>query len=273
MTDRYAVIGNPIAHSKSPLIHAEFARQTGHDISYTAILATHDSFVGAVSDFIAKDGKGMNVTVPFKEQAWKYLATDIAPRATSARAVNTLIFEDGKIIGDNTDGMGLLRDIECNLGIPVAGRRVLLMGAGGAARGVLPELLSRYPAALNIVNRNMDRARELKDRFAASGNLSVTEYSGLSGSQFDLVINATSSSLNNDLPPLPKGIFGAGALAYDLMYSKELTPFLKFAQSQGAAKLADGFGMLVEQAAESFLIWRGVRPDTRPVIAMLKGEE
>ncbi|MGH8753576.1 MAG: shikimate dehydrogenase [Burkholderiales bacterium] len=273
MTDRYAVIGNPIAHSKSPLIHSEFARQTGQDISYTAILATRESFVSAVGDFIGQGGKGMNVTVPFKEQAWKYLATDIAPRAASARAVNTLLFKDGKIIGDNTDGAGLLCDIEGNLGYPVAGRKVLLMGAGGAARGVLPALLSRRPATLNIVNRNMDRVRELKERFAASGNLSVTEYPGLSGSQFDLVINATSSSMNDELPPLPKGLFAAGALAYDLMYGKGLTPFLKFAQRQGAAKLADGLGMLLEQAAESFLIWRGVRPDTRPVIAMLKGEE
>ena len=273
MTDRYSVIGNPIAHSKSPLIHAEFARQTGQDISYTAILATRESFVSAVRDFIGQGGKGMNVTVPFKEQAWKYLATDIAPRAATARAVNTLIFKDGKIIGDNTDGAGLLRDIEGNLGFPVAGRRVLLMGAGGAACGVLPALLSRNPAALTIVNRNIDKARELQERFTASGNPSVTDYPGLSGSQFDLVINATSSSMNDVLPPLPKAIFTAGALAYDLMYGKGLTPFLKFAQSQRAAKLADGLGMLVEQAAESFLIWRGVRPDTRPVIAMLRGEE
>ncbi len=270
MTDRYAVIGNPIAHSKSPLIHAEFARQTGQDISYTALLATRESFVSAVGDFIGQGGKGMNVTVPFKEQAWKYLATDITPRAASARAVNTLIFKDGKIIGDNTDGVGLLRDIEANLEFPVAGTRVLLMGAGGAARGVLPALMSRRPATFSIVNRNMDKARELIGRFTASGNLSVTNYSGLSGSQFDLVINATSSSMNDELPPLPKGIFTAGALAYDLMYGKGLTPFLKFAQSQDAAKLADGLGMLVEQAAESFLVWRGVRPDTRPVIDMLK---
>jgi len=273
MTDRYAVIGNPIAHSKSPLIHAEFARQTGQDISYTAILATRENFVSAVGNFIGQGGKGMNVTVPFKEQAWKYLATDIAPRAASARAVNTLIFKDGKIIGDNTDGTGLLRDIEGNLGFPVAGRRVLLMGAGGAACGVLPELLSRNPARLTIVNRNIDKASELKERFTAAGNPSVTDYPGLSGSQFDLVINATSSSMNDILPPLPEGIFAAGALAYDLMYGKGLTPFLKFAQSQGAAQLTDGLGMLVEQAAESFLIWRGVRPITRPVIAVLRGEE
>ncbi len=270
MTDRYAVIGNPIAHSKSPLIHTEFARQTGQDISYTSILATREGFVSAVGDFIGQRGKGMNVTVPFKEQAWKFLATDIAPRAASARAVNTLTFKDGKIIGDNTDGTGLLRDIEGNLGVPVAGRRVLLMGAGGAARGVLPTLLSRHPATLNIVNRNMDRARELKGRFTAMENLSVSEYSNLCGSQFDLVINATSSSMHDDLPPLPEGLFAAGALAYDLMYGKGLTPFLRFAQIQGAAKLADGLGMLVEQAAESFLFWRGVRPDTRPVIAKLK---
>lgn len=273
MTDRYAVIGNPIAHSKSPLIHAEFARQTGEDISYTAVLATRETFVSVVGDFIGQGGKGMNVTVPFKEQAWKYLATDIAPRAASARAVNTLTFKDGKIIGDNTDGVGLLRDIEGNLEFPVAGRRVLLMGAGGAARGMLPALLNQRPSVLNIVNRSVDKARELRERFPASENLSATDYAGLSGSQFDLVINATSSSMNDELPPLPKGMFAAGALGYDLMYGRGLTPFLEFARSQGAAKLADGLGMLVEQAAESFLIWRGVRPDTRPVMAMLRGEE
>ena len=273
MTDCYAVIGNPIAHSKSPLIHAEFSRQTGEDISYTALLATRETFVSVVGGFIGQGGKGMNVTVPFKEQAWKYLATDIAPRAASARAVNTLTFKDGKIIGDNTDGVGLLRDIESNLEFSVAGRRVLLMGAGGAVRGVLPALLNQRPAALNIVNRTVDKARELRERFPASGILSVTDYAGLSSSQFDLVINATSSSMNDELPPLPKGIFAAGALAYDLMYGRGLTPFLRFARSQDIAKLADGLGMLVEQAAESFLIWRGVRPDTRPVIAMLRGEE
>jgi len=273
MTDRYAVIGNPVAHSKSPLIHTKFAQQTGEDVSYTAILATRQSFAVAVSDFITQGGKGMNVTVPFKEQAWKSLTTDLRPRAAAARAVNTLTFENGKIIGDNTDGAGLLRDIEINLKFPVAGRRVLLMGAGGAARGILPELLRRRPASLHIANRDINRARDLKDGFHASENLEVAEYPDLSGVQFELIINATSSSLNDELPPLPKGIFAAGALAYDLMYGKGLTPFLRFGQTQGAVKLADGLGMLVEQAAESFLIWRGVRPDTHPVIAMLKGEE
>jgi len=273
MTDRYAVIGNPIAHSKSPLIHAEFALQTGQDISYTALLATRESFVSTVMDFIGQGGKGMNVTIPFKEQAWKYLATDILPRAASARAVNTLIFKEGQVIGDNTDGVGLLRDIEVNLGFPVADQRVLLMGAGGAARGVLPELLNRRPATLTIVNRNINRAHELTDWFTEWRNLRVSDYPGLSGGEYDLLINATSSSMNDELPPLPTGIFGLRALAYDLVYGKGLTPFLQFAQEHGVAKLADGFGMLVEQAAESFLIWRGVRPDTRPVIAMLKGKE
>ncbi|HYA19503.1 MAG TPA: shikimate dehydrogenase [Burkholderiales bacterium] len=273
MTDRYAVIGNPIAHSKSPLIHAEFALQTRQDISYTAVLATRESFVSTVLEFARQGGKGMNVTIPFKEQAWKHLATDILPRAASARAVNTLKFEDAKIIGDNTDGVGLLRDIEINLGFPVADRRVLLMGAGGAARGVLPELLRRHPASLNIVNRNVDKARELQEGSTLSGILSASDYRGLSGRQFDLLINSTSSSMKDELPPLPKGIFAKGALAYDLMYGKGLTPFLRFAQEHGAAKLADGYGMLVEQAAESFLVWRGVRPETRPVIAMLRADE
>jgi shikimate dehydrogenase len=269
MTDRYAVIGNPIAHSKSPLIHAEFARQTGQDLSYTTLLAPLDAFARSVGEFRTAGGKGLNVTVPFKQEAWK-LATSLTQRAELAQAVNTLKFEDGGILGDNTDGAGLVRDITANLGFAIHGKRILLMGAGGAARGVILPLLEQHPALFAIANRTPDRAHELAQQFQAHGDISSGDYASQEGCRFDLVINATSSSLSGELPPLPPGVFAPGSLAYDMMYGKGLTPFLQFAQTNGAAKLADGLGMLVEQAAESFFLWRGVRPDTRPVMAMLK---
>jgi len=269
MTDRYAVVGNPIAHSKSPLIHAEFARQTGQDLSYTAILAPLDGFAATIRDFQQAGGKGLNVTVPFKQEAWQ-LASSLSERAQLAQAVNTLKFEDGEISGDNTDGAGLVRDIRENLKVSLEGKRILVMGAGGAARGVLLPLLEQRPAELAIANRTPGRAVELQQQFAAYGQVEGGDYAGLAGRQFDVVINATSSSLQGELPPLPAGVFAEGCLAYDMMYGKGLTPFLAFAQEHGAAQLADGLGMLVEQAAESFFLWRGVRPETAPVIAMLK---
>lgn len=269
MTDRYAVIGNPIAHSKSPAIHAKFAEQTGQDMAYAAILGPLDGFADAVRQFKAEGGRGVNVTVPFKQAAWQF-ATRLTERARMAEAVNTLKFEDGATLGDNTDGAGLVRDIEHNLGCAIAGRKVLLMGAGGAARGVLLPLLEQKPLLLVVANRTPDKARDLAGRFAASGAVSGSDYASLAGRQFDLVINATSASLSDALPPLPPGVFAPGSLAYDMMYGKGLTIFLKFAQEQGAARLADGLGMLVEQAAESFFLWRGVRPDTKPVIDLLK---
>ena len=270
MTDRYAVIGNPVAHSKSPQIHTEFARQTGQDIGYVALLAPLEGFVATVEQFRACEGKGLNVTVPFKQEAWK-LATHLTERARLAQAVNTLKFEtDGATLGDNTDGAGLVRDIRENLGLAIAAKRVLLLGAGGAARGVLLPLLEQRPAALFVANRTAGKAVELVQQFGGKGSLEGGGYGDLAGQQFDLVINATSSSLNDDLPPLPPGVFGLRALAYDMMYGKGLTPFLRFAQEQGAARLADGLGMLVEQAAESFYLWRGVRPKTAAVIEMFK---
>lgn len=269
MTDRYAVVGNPIAHSKSPLIHAEFARQTGQDISYTTLLAPLDGFAATVRAFQAEGGKGLNVTVPFKQEAWK-LATSLTQRAELAQAVNTLKFEGGTILGDNTDGAGLVRDITANLGFKIQGKRILLMGAGGAARGVILPLLEQYPALFAIANRTPDKAHELAQLFLPHGDISSGEYASLAGCHFDLVINATSSSLAGELPPLPASVFSPGSLAYDMMYGKGLTPFLEFAQANGAAQLADGLGMLVEQAAESFFLWRGVRPDTQPVMALLK---
>ena len=270
MTDHYAVIGNPISHSKSPLIHAEFARQTGQDMEYAALLAPLEDFAATVAQFRGDGGKGLNITVPFKQEAWK-LANCLTERARLAEAVNTLKFEtDGALLGDNTDGAGLVRDIRENLGIAIAGKRVLLMGAGGAARGVLLPLLEQQPAALFIANRTAAKALELAQQFDGKGVLAGGGYADLAGRAFDLVINATSSSLAGELPPLPPGVFAPGALAYDMMYGKGLTPFLRFAQEQGAARLADGLGMLVEQAAEAFYLWRGVRPETAPVIAMFR---
>lgn len=269
MTDRYAVVGNPIAHSKSPLIHAAFARQTGQDLSYTALLAPLDGFAESVREFQASGGKGLNVTVPFKQEAWK-LATGLTPRAELAQAVNTLKFDGATILGDNTDGAGLVRDITANLDFSIRGKRILLMGAGGAARGVILPLLEQCPALFAIANRTPAKAHELAQLFLPHGDISSGEYASLAGCHFDLVINATSSSLSGELPPLPASVFSPGSLAYDMMYGKGLTPFLQFAQANGAAQLADGMGMLVEQAAESFFLWRGVRPDTRPVMTMLK---
>ncbi len=281
MTDKYAVVGNPVAHSISPQIHAEFARQTDAPISYVPILAPLDGFAAAVSKFRDEGGKGMNVTLPFKEEAFQ-ISTTRSIRANSARAVNTLSFGPDAIAGDNTDGIGLVTDLKLNLQFEIRGRRVLLMGAGGASHGVLLPLLIEEPVALTIVNRTLVKALQLRDElqgerevavFAGLGkratDMEVVEYPDLKGRCFDLVINATSSGLKDEMPPLPRGIFAAGALAYDMVYGKH-TPFMKFAAEHGA-KISDGIGMLVEQAAESFLIWRGVRPVTAPVIAMLKG--
>jgi shikimate dehydrogenase len=274
MTDRYAVIGNPVAHSKSPEIHLMFARETGQDIDYQRLLAPLDGFKATVEAFISRGGRGANVTLPFKLEAFD-LAHQVSRRAKDARAANFLKFEGGHIVADNTDGHGLVRDIVSNLGFAISARRVLLMGAGGAAQGVLVPLLEQGPAILAIANRTPDKALRLAETFrhhaaAAHTVLSGQGFGDLAGRHFDLVINATSSSLQDELPPLPDGVFAAGALAYEMMYGKGMTPFLSFAGQQGVKLVADGLGMLVEQAAESFRLWRGVRPQTRSVIAALR---
>ena len=272
MADRYAVVGNPVAHSKSPLIHAEFARQTGQDIEYGRLLAPLDGFRATVEAFRSAGGSGLNVTLPFKLEAFE-LAQRRSHRALDAAAVNTLKFDSDGIFGDNTDGIGLVRDLEGNLGFVIGSKRVLLMGAGGAAQGVMGLLLAAGPAALVVGNRTVDRARALVERFrarAGATDIRASGYRELAGAQFDLVINATSASLSDTVPELPGGVFAAGCAAYDMMYGEGLTPFLELAQRQGASRLADGLGMLVEQAAESFFVWRGVRPLTVPVIAMLE---
>ena len=269
MTDHYAVFGNPIGHSKSPIIQTAFARQTGQDMSYKSILAPLDGFDDAVDAFIASGGRGANVTVPFKQEAFQ-LVTRLTPRAELAGAANTLIFEGDQIIGDNTDGVGLLRDITINLGYPVAGKRVLLLGAGGASRGVVGPLLDAGITALTIANRTVSRAKLVAEHFAHLGPVTGCGYDELAGQSFDIVINATSASLSGSMPALPVGIFAPGSLAYKMMYGMGDTPFRIFAREQGAAVISEGLGMLVEQAAESFFVWRGVRPEVRPVMELLQ---
>jgi shikimate dehydrogenase len=271
MTDKYAVIGNPVAHSKSPLIHAEFARQTGRDICYERLLAPLDAFEPAVRRFFAEGGKGLNVTLPFKRQAWEI--TESKGYARDAVAVNTIELVGCKLVGYNTDGVGLLRDLKENLRCTVQGKRVLLMGAGGAVYGVMEPLLREQPQQLVVVNRTLDKALSLVGHFRTVKGIplravSALAYPDLGGASFDLVINATSAGLGDAMPPLPEGVFAPGALAYDMVYGKT-TPFMAFARARGAHAV-DGTGMLVEQAAESFHIWHEVRPDTAPVIALLR---
>lgn len=270
MTDRYAVIGHPIAHSKSPAIHAAFAAQTAQDLSYEALLAPLDGFAAAVAQFRAEGGRGLNITVPFKEEAWQ-LADRLTERARLAGAVNTFVLGDD-VLGDNTDGAGLVRDLEV-LGARLAGARVLLLGAGGAARGVILPLIDAGVARLFIANRTADKARALQAHFAghdARGVLAAGGWQEAADAPYDVVINATSASLSDEAPPLPPGLYAPDSLAYDMVYGRGLTAYLKQARDQGAARLADGLGMLVEQAAEAFALWRGVRPDTAAVRATLR---
>lgn len=273
MSDKYAVIGNPIEHSKSPLIHHAFALQTGQDIEYSRVLAPLGGFAQTVHAMREAGFKGANVTVPFKLEAFR-LANHLTERAHDAGAVNTLLFNDEGIVGDNTDGVGLVRDIEQNLGISFEQKRVLLIGAGGAAEGVLHPVLEQHPQLLVIANRSLDKALKMVKKVEDQGEyryVSVNAYAfdDLEGQQFDIVINATSTGLGDAQLPLPRDIFAEGALAYDMMYGHE-TPFMAFARKHGAAKVSDGLGMLVEQAAESFYLWRQVRPQTAPVLAMLR---
>jgi shikimate dehydrogenase len=268
--DRYCVFGNPIAHSKSPDIHAVYAAQTGQDMQYEKRLAPVDGFAAAVRDFIAEGGKGANVTLPFKLEAVK-LADALTIRAQAAGAVNTLQFTEQGIIGDNTDGAGLVTDILNNAGVAIAGKRVLLLGAGGAARGAVLPILEQRPLQLVIANRTVANAQALVQQFAALGGAGVVTacaFDQIEGG-FDIVINATSASLHAELPPLAPSVFGPGALALDLMYGKEPTVFLQFAAQHGV-QTRDGLGMLVEQAAEAFAVWRGVHPATGDVLKKLR---
>lgn len=271
--DLYAVVGNPIAHSKSPFIHSRFAEQTGERVEYRRLLAPVEGFADTVQAFIAAGGRGLNVTVPFKLEAHG-LADRLSARAAAAGAVNTLRFDAEGIYGDNTDGVGLVRDIETNLGVRLAGARVLLLGAGGAARGAVLPILERGPQALTIVNRTAHKARTLVDQFAPAAREAGSALSGgapdaVEPVPYDVIVNATAGSLTAALPECDERAFGPRTLAYDMMYGAQPTVFMRHAQSLGA-NVSDGLGMLVEQAAESFSIWRGVRPDSAPVLSELR---
>jgi len=268
----YAVVGNPISHSKSPRIHSLFASETGEPVEYTAIQAPLDDFTGTVEQFFERGGKGLNVTVPFKEQAW-HMAGHRTARAQKAGAANTLYRDqEGVLVADNTDGVGLVRDLCHNHGVRLAGARVLVLGAGGAVRGVLGPLLAERPASLTIANRTVVKAEALVDLFAEEAGTARLEACGFEQPEtaFDVIINGTSASLQGDLPPLRDSVIGSDTVVYDMMYSLTTTTFNQWALDHGATRVFDGLGMLVEQAAESFEVWRGVRPQTAPVIHELR---
>ncbi len=267
MTDRYAVIGNPIGHSRSPAIHTAFAAQTGQNLRYEAALAPLDGFAATAEAFRRAGGRGMNVTAPFKLDAFAF-ATERRPRAQAAGAVNALAFVGEHVLGENFDGVGLVRDVTLNRGVRLAGRRVLVLGAGGAARGVLPALLEQDPALLVVANRSASRAAGLVGEMAGLGRVTALSPAVLAAEPpFDVVLNATSSSLHGETIKVPPGCFAPDCLAYDLSYGRGLTAFLAAAQEAGARQVADGWGMLVEQAAEAFAWWRGVRPETAELLA------
>lgn len=269
--DSYAVMGNPVTHSKSPQIHSLFARQTGEALEYSAIQVDLGGFKQAVGNFQAAGGKGLNITVPFKQEAWAFVDSR-SERAERAGAVNTIKIESNQLYGDNTDGIGLVTDLIQNNELILKDKRILLMGAGGAARGVLTPLLEHKPAILMIVNRTADKAYILAEQFSDLGLIKGCGYEALQDEQFDIVINATAASLSGEVPPLPDSIFADNGVAYDMMYAAEPTAFLKWSATHGAVKNFDGLGMLVEQAAESFFIWRGVRPETMSVIESIRQE-
>jgi len=269
---RYAVFGHPVAHSKSPRIHLLFAHQFGHAIEYTAIDLAPGHFVEGVEAFRAEGGRGANVTVPFKVEAYE-LAANLSDRARLSGAVNTLRFDpDGSIFGDNTDGAGLVHDLTRNLAVQLKGSNILLLGAGGAVRGVLGPLLRQHPAKIVIANRTVGRARQLADAFASLGPVEASGFEALKGRYFNVVINGTAASLSGDVLPLPSNLFANHALAYDMMYGEKSRPFLDWAATHGAQMVTDGLGMLVEQAAESYVLWHGKRPDTRTVMQTLRRE-
>ena len=273
--DQYAVMGNPINHSKSPQIHTAFAQETGQFIKYTAIHVDVGGFAQAVSHFQGHGGRGLNVTVPFKLDAWK-MSDTLSERAKRAGAVNTLILqEDGNIHGDNTDGMGLVNDIVEHLGWAIEQQRILILGAGGASRGVIGPILEKKPASLYIVNRTASRATELVSLFSdmkstETETLAAGGYDSLIGQQFDLVINATAASLQGEVPPLPDDLLSESGCCYDMMYAAQPTAFMAWASQHGVSKISDGLGMLVGQAAESFTLWRKVRPSVAPVIQAIR---
>ncbi len=267
--DVYAVFGHPIGHSKSPLIHSQFARQTEQDMEYTAVQPPVDGFETEAARFLAQGGKGFNVTVPFKEKAAHWVQHR-SERAALAGAVNTVYVNDqGEVCGDNTDGIGLVRDLTVNHGLDLSGQRILLLGAGGAVRGVLKPLLDCQPSTIVVANRTVEKAETLVREFAAFGALQACAFSALTG-EFDTIINGTSAGLTGDVPPIPTSSLASHTVTYDMLYGEAPTAFNAWACKQGSARQIDGLGMLVEQAAEAFLLWRGVRPETQPVMAYLR---
>lgn len=264
------MIGNPIAHSKSPIIHSLFAEQTQQSLQYSAMLSSVDSFEKDVILFFNSEGKGLNVTVPFKLQALEF-ANELSERAKLAGAVNTLIKKDKIIVGENTDGVGLVKDIKKNHRFDLENKKILLIGAGGASRGVIAPLLENNPKVIFIVNRTESKAKTLVDAFSKLGNIKLISFKNLnSETNFDLIINASSAGLSGELPALPENLPIENTFCYDMVYSKNQTPFLAWAKNKNCQKTADGLGMLVEQAAESFYLWRGVRPDTQSVLEHIR---
>ena len=267
--DRYAVMGNPIKHSKSPQIHKAFAEQADQHMTYTSMLVPEAQFEESVRRFFAEGGKGLNITVPFKLRAFD-LADELTERALRAKAVNTLWQNnEGQIIGDNTDGVGMVRDIMHNHDGRLAGKKLLIIGAGGAVRGVLAPVLAENPASLVLANRTFEKAHHLAEEFTDLGRIEALHLNQLKG-PFDWIINGTASSLQGEVPDLPASVIGEHTRVYDMMYGKEITPFNAWALEHGAEKAFDGLGMLVEQAAESFRKWRGVMPSTPTVIPNLR---
>ncbi len=266
----YAVIGKPVTHSKSPLIHTLFAQQSGQALVYEAIEVDEDKFEAFVADFFSKQGAGLNITVPYKEKAFA-LVNRCSPRATLAKAVNTLFLdEENKLYGDNTDGWGLVTDIKLNHGFSIKAKRILILGAGGAVRGALGALVAEHPSSISIANRTLSRAEQLCHEFAHFAELTAHTYQTIGSQQFDLIINGTSLGLSGEIPPINPELIAADACCYDMMYGDSDTAFVSWAKKQGAALCLDGLGMLVEQAAEAFTIWHGTRPDTASVIAHLR---
>lgn len=270
--DQYAVFGSPIKHSKSPRIHQLFAEQTGQSLSYTAELVPADQFPQAVKTFFAQGGCGLNCTVPLKELAWAY-ADNRTERAELSKAVNTLALQkDGSILGDNTDGIGLVTDLMSNHAIALKHKKILILGAGGASRGIIGPLLDQMPQLIVVANRTVEKALILAQEFSHKGEITGSGYVELAGQSFDLIINATSASLSNELPPLADGLLVEQGSCYDLAYANDPTAFVRWAREQQASKSLDGLGMLIEQAAEAFSLWRGVRPDTVTLILLLEAE-
>ncbi|EAQ97571.1 shikimate dehydrogenase [Congregibacter litoralis] len=268
---RFAVFGNPIKHSRSPMIHAAFAGQCDVKLEYRAVRVELNDFQRAVTAFFDAGGSGLNITVPFKEEA-AAMAMELTGRAARATAVNTLWRDDAGVLrGDTTDGVGLVRDMVANLGWRIQGQRVLIVGAGGAVRGVLEPLMRELPTSVHIVNRTVERAETLASEFAVLGKITASGYGDLAADQYDLVINANSAGLSGEMPALPPGILGERSCCYDLLYGAEPTAFMRWAAQNAAWAVSDGLGMLVEQAAEAFYVWHRSRPETQPVIQQLRG--